>query len=103
MLRLLLEALERGLEICRGEAAAENERLFAEALLVYALGRGLDRADACAVRGIVENAEAYGNTIPSFVLGVVECVPFQMRNVEDAVDDRGPTRLERSSSADYLE
>ena len=50
-----------------------------EKLLTYALGRGLDPADAPAVRGITRGAAAGGYRLSSLVLGIVESTPFQLR------------------------
>ena len=50
-----------------------------EKLLTYALGRGLDHADAPAVRAIARAAAADGYRLSSLILGIVESTPFQMR------------------------
>jgi len=52
---------------------------FAEKLLTYALGRGLEHYDAPAIRGIVREARAKDFRISSIILGVVKSKPFQMR------------------------
>ena len=51
----------------------------AEKLLTYALGRGLDPADAPAVRAITRAAAADDYRLSSLILGIVESTPFQMR------------------------
>ena len=51
----------------------------AERLLMYAIGRNVHYYDAPAVRGIMREAAAGGNTFASLVLGVVKSRPFQMR------------------------
>ena len=51
----------------------------AEKLLTYALGRGLDHADAPAVRAIMRAAAADDYRLSSLILGIVESTPFQMR------------------------
>ena len=51
----------------------------AEKLLTYALGRGLDHADAPAVRAITRAAAADDYRLSSLILGIVESTPFQMR------------------------
>jgi hypothetical protein len=48
-------------------------------LMTFALGRGLDHADAPAVRRIVRDAAAEDYRFSSIVLGVVRSVPFRMR------------------------
>ncbi len=52
---------------------------FAEKLLTYASGRGVEYYDAPAVRTIVRDARAQDFRISSIVLGVVKSKPFQMR------------------------
>jgi hypothetical protein len=55
---------------------------IAEKLLTYALGRGLDAADAPAVRRIKRDAAGANYTFASLVQGIVTSVPFQMRLTE---------------------
>jgi mono/diheme cytochrome c family protein len=50
-----------------------------EKLLTYALGRGLDAADAPAVRQIKRDAAATNYRFTSLVQGIVRSTPFQMR------------------------
>ena len=52
---------------------------FAEKLLTFALGRGVESSDAPAVRKIVREARPQEFRISSVVLGVVRSQPFQMR------------------------
>jgi hypothetical protein len=52
---------------------------FAEKLLTYGLGRGIDTYDAPAVRRIVRQAAAGNYRFSSFILGIVNSAPFQMR------------------------
>jgi mono/diheme cytochrome c family protein len=52
---------------------------FAEKLLTYGLGRGLDYYDAPAIRRIVRESRANDFRISSIILGVVKSRPFQMR------------------------
>jgi hypothetical protein len=52
---------------------------FTEKLLTYALGRGVEYYDAPAVRGVVREARAKDFRFSSFILGVVNSTPFQMR------------------------
>jgi hypothetical protein len=52
---------------------------FAEKLLTYASGRGVEYYDAPAVRTIVRDARTQNYRISSIVLGVVKSQPFQMR------------------------
>lgn len=52
---------------------------FAEKLMTYATGRGVEYYDAPAIRAIVRDARAKDYRLSSIVLGVVESTPFQMR------------------------
>jgi hypothetical protein len=61
-------------------------------LLTYALGRGLDAADAPAVRAIVRDAAKRDYRFSSLVWGVVSSVPFQMKRVPNTADRATPAR-----------
>jgi hypothetical protein len=50
-----------------------------ERLLTFALGRGVEPADAPAVRDIVRQASADDWRFSSLILGIARSVPFQMR------------------------
>ena len=52
---------------------------FAEKLLVFALGRGIEPYDAPAVRKIVADARRDDFRFSSVILAVVNSTPFQMR------------------------
>ena len=52
---------------------------FAEKLMTYALGRGVEYYDAPAIRAIVRDARAHDFRVSSLVLGIVNSAPFQMR------------------------
>jgi hypothetical protein len=54
-------------------------RTLTEKLLTYALGRGVETADASAVRKIVGESAEDNYRFSSLVLGVVHSTPFQMR------------------------
>jgi hypothetical protein len=54
-------------------------RSFTENLLAYGLGRVVDYRDMPAVRTIAGEAEQQNNRFSSFVMGVVNSQPFQMR------------------------
>ena len=58
-------------------------RTFTEKLLTYALGRGIEYYDMPVVRAIDRQAARNENRFSSFVLGIVESAPFQMRRVEE--------------------
>ncbi len=60
----------------RADAFAAN---FAEKLMTYALGRGLERADRRVVDEITSHAAAQGYRFSSFVYGIIDSRPFQMR------------------------
>jgi hypothetical protein len=57
-------------------------RNFTGNLLSYAIGRPVEHFDQPAVRKIVADAEANGYRMSSFILGVVESAPFQMRQTQ---------------------
>ena len=61
---------------------------FTENLLMYGIGRILDERDMPAVRAIARGAGRDGNRFSSFVMGVVESVPFLMRTVGSTVAER---------------
>jgi hypothetical protein len=54
-------------------------RCLAEKLLTYALGRGLEYYDRCAVDAILEALDSGGDRLSPLVLAVVQSEPFQMR------------------------
>ena len=54
-------------------------RCLAEKMLTYALGRGLEYYDRCAVDKITERVSRNGYRFSALILAVVESVPFQMR------------------------
>ena len=52
---------------------------FTEKLLTYALGRGMEYYDEPAVRRIVAGAGAKDFRFSSFIIGITQSTPFQMR------------------------
>ena len=48
-------------------------------MLIYALGRGLDRSDRKTVKSIVQRMAREDYRFSSLVLGIVQSDPFQMR------------------------
>jgi len=54
------------------------ERVAAEKLMIYALGRGTEYFDMPLIRSIVRDAQRNNNRFSSLVLGVVRSEPFQM-------------------------
>jgi hypothetical protein len=50
-----------------------------EKLMTFALGRGLEHYDAPAVRRVVREARQEDYRFSKIVLGIVQSVPFQMR------------------------
>jgi hypothetical protein len=53
-----------------------------EKLLTYALGRGVEASDMPAVRAIMRETAAGGNTWQAFILSIAKSTPFQMRRSE---------------------
>jgi mono/diheme cytochrome c family protein len=60
-----------------------------ENLMTFALGRGVEYYDAPAVRKIVRDAGKDGYRFSSLILGIVNSVPFQLRQAE--TDTAPPT------------
>jgi hypothetical protein len=58
---------------------------FTENFLAYGIGRLIDYRDMPAARAIEREAAKNNNRFSSFVLGIVNSVPFQMRKVDDGV------------------
>ena len=52
---------------------------FTEKLLTYAIGRGVELADAPVVRQITRDAGGSDYRFSSLIMGIVESAPFQMR------------------------
>jgi len=71
-----VEGLQRAL-LSRPDVLAG---VFTEKLLTYALGRGVEYYDAPAVRKVVRTAGANDYKFSSFILGIVNSVPFEMRS-----------------------
>ncbi|HXV61960.1 MAG TPA: DUF1592 domain-containing protein [Vicinamibacteria bacterium] len=59
-------------------------RTFTEGLMTFALGRGVEHFDMPAIRKISRDAAGNDYRLSSFILGVVDSVPFRMSRVEDA-------------------
>jgi cytochrome c5 len=57
-----------------------------EKLLTYALGRGIDAADAPAVRQIKRDAARNNYRFAALVHGIVSSTPFQMRMAQDRMN-----------------
>jgi PAS domain-containing protein len=76
------------------ERQPEIYRYFSEKLLTYALGRGLEPYDNCAIDEVLESARDQGYSISSFIVGVVTSQPFTKRRpeVETAVSSGQQTR-----------
>ena len=56
---------------------------FTEALLTYALGRGVEEYDRPVLRKIVHGAAADDYRWSTIILGIVNSAPFQMRRTGD--------------------
>ena len=66
----------------------EISRHFAESLLTYALGRGLEPYDNCAIDEIMTAAETEEFRVSSFIQAVVLSKPFSQRRPESpSVED----------------
>ena len=54
---------------------------YSEKMLTYALGRGLEHYDQCAIRKIVDHVADNDHRFSAVIAAVVESVPFQYRQV----------------------
>src|SRR5262249_5738528 len=61
---------------------AEFEHCLTEKMLTYALGRGLEHYDKCAVEGITKGLAKRNHRFSALVLEIVKSVPFQQRRGE---------------------
>ncbi|MCY2963204.1 MAG: DUF1588 domain-containing protein, partial [Planctomycetota bacterium] len=68
-----------GLRLIFKSKQSDFRRCLAEKLLTYALGRGLEYYDECAVNVLVHNVEANHDTFSALVLEIVNSDPFQKR------------------------
>ena len=59
-------------------------RTFAQKLMTYGLGRGLDNRDRPLVRAVVRDAAAQNYRFSSVVLGIVKSAPFRMKEAQAA-------------------
>ncbi len=66
---------------------------FTEKLMMYALGRNVQYYDAPAVRAIVRSAAEQNYAFSAIVGGIVDSVPFRMRNVH------GPAEAQTAATA----
>jgi len=74
----------------------ERDRYLAcvtEKMLTFALGRGLEYFDTCAVDTIVEQMKRNENRFSSLVLAVVESVPFQYVQISHCESKPAPERV----------
>ncbi|MEO6035187.1 MAG: DUF1592 domain-containing protein, partial [Verrucomicrobiota bacterium] len=70
-------------QILVSQKQADFVHCFTEKLLTYALGRGLEMYDRCAVEKITKGAGKRGYKMNDVVAGIIESVPFQMRRGEE--------------------
>ena len=61
---------------------AAFQRCLAEKMLTYALGRGLEYYDRCALESIVAHLQQHDSRFSALIEGVVNSVPFQKRRGE---------------------
>ena len=72
----------QGLRTVLESRAEEFVTTLTEKLLTYAVGRGMELADAPVVRQIVRDAARDDYRFSSLILGVVDSKPFRMRRVQ---------------------
>ena len=63
-------------------------RTFTESLMTYALGRRVEYFDMPAIRKITKESAKNDDRMSSFILGVVESIPFRMST---GIDLEGPS------------
>jgi hypothetical protein len=76
-----------GLPDFRAELVGAREQVvttLTEKLLTYALGRGLEPADAPEVRRIVRRAASVDYRMSALITGIVQSLPFRMRRTARA-------------------
>jgi hypothetical protein len=76
-----------GLGGLRGILLAQKDEFtqaFTERLLTYALGRGIEPGDLPTVRAIASRAAKEGYRVRSVIQGIVESVPFNLRQVPES-------------------
>ena len=61
---------------------ADFVRCLSEKMLTYALGRGLEYYDKCAIDQITQNVTMKGYKFSVLISEVVKSAPFQMRRGE---------------------
>ncbi|REK24991.1 MAG: DUF1592 domain-containing protein, partial [Planctomycetota bacterium] len=81
------------------ERKQEFVECLTEAMLTFALGRGLEPYDACAVDAIVAQAAAEGYRFSALVDGIVQSYPFQYRR--RATADERPLQEEESTEESH--
>ncbi|HSM76818.1 MAG TPA: DUF1592 domain-containing protein, partial [Bryobacteraceae bacterium] len=69
-------------EVLRSRRRDQFVRCLSEKLLTYALGRGLEYYDKCAIDQIVESLKKDQYRFSSLIAAVVNSAPFQMRRGE---------------------
>jgi hypothetical protein len=62
-------------------------RCLSEKMLTYALGRGVEHFDVCALDQIGQQAAKNKNRFSAVILGVIKSTPFQMRRGERAKEN----------------
>lgn len=70
-------------QILKDDLQADFLNCLTEKMLTYALGRGLESFDRCAVEQIVKNLQEDHNRFSSLVLNVVTSEPFRMRGYSE--------------------
>jgi hypothetical protein len=68
-------------------------RTVTEKLLTYALGRGVESADAPVVRQLVSQAPQGDVRWSSLILGIAQSMPFQMRRALDPNSGPAPATV----------
>ena len=90
-------------ELLLKDNRSEFLRCMTEKMLTYALGRGVEPYDRCAVKQIVDQLPAKGYRFSALVNAIVQSAPFQLRRGEATGGDNAATRLQKAGiDADKL-
>jgi len=75
-------------------------RALAEKMLTYALGRGLEYYDICAINDIVANMQRHDYRFSSLVMGIVTSDAFRYRAARDKANEHDTSTTNTKDDAD---
>jgi hypothetical protein len=71
------------IRVLRSKYADEFARCLTEKLMIYALGRGLEYYDKCAVDKIVAKAKRDNYKFSTIIMGIIESDAFQRKGYRE--------------------